>query len=181
MHRPRQGPRPAHGFGVRTSVAVTDARGPGGRFVPGAKTLLGNPHDGHSLAARIGQVARLTGRPVRRAHVDRGCRGHGVAREGLQVVVSRTRGLTSPTIRREMRRRNAIEPVLGHMKTDGLPERNHLHGPEGDAVNAILCAVGHNCRLPLAWFRRLLACLITTAPRIIAIMQPRPARHILAQ
>ena len=190
MHRPRQGPRPAHGFGVRTSVAVTDARGPGGRFVPGAKTLPGNPHDGHSLAARIGQVARLTGRPVRRAHVDRGCRGHGVAREGLQVVVSRTRGLTSPAIRREMRRRNAIEPVPGHMKTDGLPERNHLHGPEGDAVNAILCAVRHaKRRLPLAWFRRLLACLITTAPgiaaeilrAIIAIMQPRPARHILAQ
>ena len=103
MHRPR----PAHGFGVRTSVAVTDARGPGGRFVPGAKTLPGNPHDGHSLAARIGQVARLTGRPVRRAHVDRGCRGHGVAREGRQVVVSRTRGLTSPAIRREI---GAIAP-----------------------------------------------------------------------
>jgi IS5 family transposase len=118
--------------------------------------------------------------------VDRGYRGHGVAREGLQVVVSHTRGITSPTIRREMRRRNAIEPVLGHMKTDGLLERNHLHGPEGDAVNAILCAVGHNGRLLLAWFRSLLACLITIAPAIAAeilrafhaIMQPRPAPPI---
>jgi hypothetical protein len=61
--------------------------------------------------------------------------------------------------------------------------------PEGDAVSSIFCAIGHNCRLPLAWFRRLLACLITTAPgiaaeilrAIIAIMQPRPARHIQAQ
>ena len=181
--------RARYEFGVKTSVAVTNARGPGGRFVLGARTLPGNPRDGHSLAARIGQVARLTGRPVRRAHVDRGCRGHGVAREGLQVVVSRTRGITSPAIRRETRRRNAIEPVPGHMKTDGPPERNHLHGHDGDAVNAILCAVGHNCRLPLAWFRRLLACLITTAPgiaaeilrAIIAIMQPRPARHIQAR
>ena len=75
-------------------------------------------------------------------------------------MLSQTRGILSPTIRREMRRRNAIEPVLGHMKTDGLLERNHLQGPEGDAVNAILCAVGHNCRLLLAWFRRLLARLI---------------------
>ena len=136
MHRPRQGPRPAHGFGVRTSVAVTDARGPGGRFVPGAKTLPGNPHDGHSLAARIGQSPASTAAGC--APIDRGCRGHGVAREGLQVVVSRTRGLISPAIRRETRRRNAIEPVPGHMKTDGLPERNHLHGHDGDAVNAIL-------------------------------------------
>jgi IS5 family transposase len=110
------------------------------------------------------------------------------AREGLQVVVSHTRGITSPTIRREMRRRNAIEPVLGHLKTDGLLERNHLHGTEGDAVNAILCAVGHNCRLLLAWFKRLLACLINAAPGILAeilraitaIMQQRPMHRILA-
>ncbi|PJN95353.1 hypothetical protein CNY89_08995 [Amaricoccus sp. HAR-UPW-R2A-40] len=52
--------------------------------------------------------------------------------------------------------------------TDGLLERNHLHGLEGDAVNAILCAVDYNCRLLLAWFRRLLACLITAMPSIAA-------------
>ena len=153
---------------MKTSFAVTNARGPGGQFVLGARTLPGNPYDGHSLAAQIDQVARLTGRPVRRAYVDRGYRGHGVAREGLQVVVSHTRGMTSPTIRREMRRRNAIEPVLGHMKTDGLLERNHLQGPEGDAVNAILCAIGHNCRLLLAWFRRLLARLLLSEPHLAA-------------
>ena len=63
-----------------------------------------------------------------------------------------------------------------------------LHGPDGDAVNAILCAIGHNCRLLLAWFRRLLACLANTAPSIVAeildaiaaIMQPRPTPQILA-
>jgi hypothetical protein len=87
-----------------------------------------------------------------------------------------------------MRRRNGIEPVLGHMKTDGLLERNHLHGPEGDAVNAILCAIGHNCRLLLAWFRRLLARLILSAPdlavtilrAVAAIMQWHPAPQIAA-
>ena len=89
-------------------------------------------------------------------------------------MLSHTRGITSPTIRREMRRRNAIEPVLGHMKTDGLLERNHLHGPEGDAVNAILCAIGHNCRLLLAWFRRLLARLIERL--LCAVLQWAPAR-----
>lgn len=153
---------------MKTSFAVTNARGPGGQFVLGARTLPGNPYDGHSLADQIDQIARLTGRKVRRAYVDRGYRGHGVTREGLQVVVSHTRGIVSPTIRREMRRRNGIEPVLGHMKTDGLLERNHLHGPEGDAVNAILCAIGHNCRLLLAWFRRLLARLLLSAPDLAA-------------
>ena len=180
--------RARYEFGVKTSVAVTNARGPGGQFVLGARTLPGNPYDGHSLAAQIDQVARLTGREVRRAYVDRGYRGHGVAREGLQVVVSHTRGILSPTIRREMRRRNGIEPVLGHMKADGLLERNHLHGHDGDAVNAILCAVGHNCRLLLAWFRRLLACLINAAPdmaaeilrAVAAIIHPRHGRQVLA-
>ena len=100
--------RARYEFGVKTSFAVTNARGPGGQFVLGDRRLPGNPHDGHSLAARIDRVARLTGRQVRRAHVDRGYRGHGVAREGLQVVFSHTRGIASPAIGREMRRRNGI-------------------------------------------------------------------------
>ncbi|MEO0621015.1 MAG: hypothetical protein AAF183_02205 [Pseudomonadota bacterium] len=130
----------------------------------------------HGVALRqsYARVARLTGRKARRAYVDRGHRGHGVARDGLQVVVSHSRGVTSPTIRREMRRRNGNEPVLGHMKADDLLERNQLSGPEGDAVNAILCAIlcaiGHTCRLLLAWFRRLLALLLRGAPAVIAGM-----------
>jgi IS5 family transposase len=87
-----------------------------------------------------------------------------------------------------MRRRNGIEPVLGHMKAYGLLERNHLQGPEGDAVNAILCAIGHNCRLLLAWFRRLLARLMLNAPdlaaeilrAVAAIILRSLGRHVLA-
>ena len=143
--------RARYEFGVKTSVAVTNARGPGGQFVFGARPLPGNPHDGHSLAARMDRAARHTGREARRVFVDRGYRGHGVAREGPQVVVSHTCGLTSPAIRGE---------------TDGLLERNH---PEGHAVNAILRAVGHDRRLLPAWFGRLLACLINTSPGIRAV------------
>lgn len=50
-----------------------------------------------------------------------------------------------------------IEPIIGHVKEDGHLERNHLAGPEGDAINAILCAAGHNMRLLAAWIRLLLA------------------------
>jgi IS5 family transposase len=59
-------------------------------------------------------------------------------------------------IKRELRRRSAIEPVIGHMKIDGNLGRCHLKGREGDAANVILTATGHNLRRVLAWLRALL-------------------------
>jgi transposase, IS5 family len=141
-------------FGVKVSVAATNAMAPGGQFVVGARALPGNPYDGHTLAAQIGQTERITGVSVERAYVDRGYRGHDADR--ARVFISRQkRGLT-PTIRRELRRRNAVEPVIGHMKADGLLNRNFLLGADGNAINAILAAAGHNLRL----LRRWLTCLI---------------------
>ena len=63
-------------------------------------------------------------------------------------------------IKRELRRRSAIEPVIGHMKTDGHLGRCHLKGREGDAANVILTAVGHNLRRILAWLRDLLRLIL---------------------
>jgi IS5 family transposase len=78
-----------------------------------ARSLPGNPFDGNTLAGQIDQIEALTGRRVRLVYVDRGYRGHKLESAGLTVVVSHSRGIASPTIRREMRRRNAIEPVIG--------------------------------------------------------------------
>ena len=47
----------------------------------------------------------------------------------------------------------------GHLKSDGLVERNRLLGAHGDAINAILAAAGHNLRLLVAWLRALCALL----------------------
>lgn len=152
--------RTRYEFGCKTSIATTNERCKGGQFVLGAMALPGNPYDGHSLAGQIEQVARLTKTSVARAYVDRGYRGHGIKRDGLDITISHTRGITSPTIRREMRRRSGIEPVIGHLKEDGHLERNHLAGPEGDAINAILCAAGHNMRLLARWLRLLLALIL---------------------
>jgi IS5 family transposase len=148
--------RTRYEFGVKASLATTNERCKGGQFVLGAMSLPGNPYDGHTLSAQLDQVARVTGRKPARAYVDRGYRGHGVDREGLEVHVSHTRGIASATIRRELRRRNAIEPVIGHMKQDGHLERNALKGAKGDVINVLLCAIGHNLRLLLAWLRKLL-------------------------
>ena len=140
---------------MKTSIAVTNGRARGGQFILGMHALPGNPFDGHTLSGQIAQVERITGIEVTRAYVDRGYKGHGHKGEA-DVYISHTRGITSPTIKRELRRRNAIEPIIGHTKADGLLERNHLKGAAGDAINAILVAAGHNLRLLIAWFAALL-------------------------
>ena len=62
-------------------------------------------------------------------------------------------GLTECLRTRVLKRRQAIEPTIGHMKTDGLLARNWLKGSEGDAIHAVLCGAGHNLRLILAHLR----------------------------
>ena len=116
------------------------------------------------------QATKLTGRAVNRAYADRGYRGHKMKREGFDITVSHTRGITSPTIRREMRRRNGIEPVIDHLKNDGHLERNHLARAQGDAINAIPCAAGPNLRLLARWYRHFL--LQICAWMLVARSQP---------
>ena len=162
-------------FGVKVSLATTNAVAPGGQFVLGARALPGNPYDGHTLAAQIAQTERITGTEVERAYVDRGYRGHDADRARV-ILSGQKRGIT-PTIRRERRRRNAIEPVIGHLKSDGHLGRNFLLGVEGDAANLILAAAAHNLRLLRRWLARLLALLLellTASPQTGDGRQPRP-------
>lgn len=79
----------------------------------------------------------------------------GISIRARRRSIAHSRGISSPTIKRELRRRNAIEPIIGHTKSDGLLERNHLAGANGDAINAILVAAGHNLRLLVAWLTAL--------------------------
>ena len=166
--------RTRYEFGVKTSIATINAKARGGQFIVGAQALPGNPYDGHTLGSQIDQVEQMTGRTVKRAYADRGYRGHKVERDGLDVIISYTRGIKSPTIKRELKRRNGIEPVIGHLKEDGHLERNHLKGAEGDAINAILTAAGHNLRLLAKWLRLLFVVLL-----ILRI--PVPIQHLKRQ
>jgi len=150
-------------FGVKVSVVTTNARAPGGQFVLHAKALPGNPYDGHTLRAAIEDTERLTGREIERAYVDKGYRGHDPPNPHRVFISGQKRGVFG-AIKRELRRRSAIEPVIGHMKAEGHLGRCYLKGTAGDAANAILTAVGHNFRLVLAWLRILL-CLILAALR----------------
>ena len=67
-----------------------------------------------------------------------------------------------------MRRRSAIEPVIGHMKAEGHLGRCYLKGTAGDAANVILTAVRHNLRLVLSWLRILLRLILETLWRAFA-------------
>jgi IS5 family transposase len=146
-------------FGVKVSLATTNAAAPVGQFVLGARVLPGNPYDGHTLADQIAQTEHLTGIEIERAYVDRGYRGHD-ADKSREFISGQKRGIT-PTIRHERRRSSAIEPVIGHLKSDGHLGRNFLLGTEGDAINLVLAAAGHNLRLLRAWLAWLLACLLS--------------------
>ena len=162
-------------FGVKVSLATTNAAHPGGQFVLGARTLPGNPYDGHTLADQIAQAEHITGVEIERAYVDRGYRGHD-ADETRVFVSGQKRGIT-PTIRRERRRRSAIEPVIGHLKSDGLLGRNFLLGTRGRCHQPRPRRRGHNLRLLRAWLARLLrACsaLLGALLQTAVTQQPKP-------
>jgi IS5 family transposase len=149
-------------FGVKVSIVTTNARAPGGQFVLHAQALPGTPYDGHTLRDVIEDTQRLSGREIERAYVDKGYRGHHAAKPRSVFISGQKRGVLG-VIKRELRRRSAIEPVIGHMKAEGHLGRCYLKGRAGDAANALLSAVGYNFRRVLAWLRALL-CLILKAP-----------------
>ncbi|MCP4333923.1 MAG: IS5 family transposase [Gammaproteobacteria bacterium] len=134
-------------FGVKVSIATTNRS----NLVIGAQSMPGNPHDGHTLKQALQQVERLTGHRPERCYVDLGYRGHDV--DDVTVFKARQKRGVTKSIRRELKRRNAIEPIIGHMKSDGLLHRNYLKGTEGDAINVILCGAGQNLRLILRYLR----------------------------
>jgi IS5 family transposase len=154
-------------FGVKASIVTTNARAPGGQFVLHAKSLPGNPYDGHTLGTVIAAAERLTGCKVERAYVDKGYRGHDTANPCRVFISGQKRGVFG-AIKRELRRRSAIEAVIGHMKADGHLGRCYLKGRDGDAANTILTAVGYNLRLVLAWLRELLCLLLIALLRTFA-------------
>lgn len=148
-------------FGVKVSLITTNWRCKGGQFILHAKALPGNPYDGHTLREVIAEAEALTGREIERVYVDKGYRGHDVVKPGRVFKSGQKRGVHGQ-LKKELRRRSAIEAVIGHCKSDGHLGRNFLKGPLGDQINAVMSAVGYNLRLILKWLRKLL-CKFATA------------------
>ena len=140
-----------------------------------ATTLPGNPYDGHTLATVLEATRQLTGREIERAYVDKGYRGHSAKNPHRVFISGQKRGVFGK-IKRELKRRSAIEPVIGHMKSEGHLGRCYLKGRVGDAANAILSAVGYNLRRVLAWLRNFLRLILAALFATFAIQSaPNPA------
>jgi IS5 family transposase len=156
-HRPYE-------FGVKVSVATPLQRCRGGQFVAHVAALPGNPYDGHTLAKVIPAMTQQIGASLTRVIADAGYRGHNAPPiKGLRVYTSgQKRGVTEQ-IKRDLRRRSAVEPVIGHLKAEHRMDRNYLAGQAGDATNAVLAAVGYNFRLLLIWLAELWRALMLIA------------------
>ena len=147
-----------HEFGVKVSVATTLNRCKGGQFAIHAKALPGRPYDGHTLETVIPEIEDLAGATLKRILADAGYRGHnapGVYKPRV-LAAGRKRRVT-PQIKRQMKRRAAVEPVIGHIKNGHRMDRNFLAHKQGDAINPILAAAGYNFRLILKWIALLWA------------------------
>jgi IS5 family transposase len=132
------------------------------------KALPGNPYDGHTLATVIPEMEVLVGNTIERLLLDKGYRGHNASPDyKFRVFISGQKRGVTPSIKRTMRRRSAVEPVIGHLKAEHRMGRNFLWFRHGDANNAVLAAVGYN-------FRRLIRWLSLVLRQILAALYAEP-------
>ena len=126
-------------FGNKAGL-VTSARS---NWILGALGFKNAPYDGHTLQESLTQAERLSGIGIEQVACDLGYRGHGVAGKNI-LIVPRDKRRGTATIKKWWRRRNAIEPIIGHEKSDHRLERNRLAGELGDQMNVMLSACGFN-------------------------------------
>jgi len=140
-------------FGCKVSVSTNINSAPGGHFILEARALHGVPHDSKTLKESVETIENNTGIEIERIYVDKGYQGHNYDRKHRVFKSGQKRGVFGQ-IKKELRRRTVIEPVIGHLKENGRMGRNYLKGKEGDELNAGLAAVGFNFKQLLNWFSK---------------------------
>ena len=144
--------RTPYEFGVKVGIASTLQ----GNLIVGARSFAGNPYDGHTLAEQLEQAGILmqdTEIKPETAIVDLGYRGVDNNNPDVMVVHRGKMKRLTAKQRQQLRRRQAIEPIIGHLKADHRMNRCHLKGEMGDRLHAVLCAAGYN----LGWLLRMIA------------------------
>jgi IS5 family transposase len=154
-------------FGQKVAVATTNRS----NWIVAARMMPDNPYDGHTLSATLETAESVTGVAVREAYVDKGYRGHDYRGPAEVHIAGGGRHATRGE-RKRQRRRSAVEPKIGHMKSESRMGRCFLKGLIGDAINAVLAAAGSNLRKLLALFLRALRDWLA---RIVLLLRNRPA------
>jgi IS5 family transposase len=137
--------RKPYEFGVKVSLAVAHKSG----LIVGARSFPGNPFDGHTLSAQLEQTSTLLqdlGVKPKVAVVDLGYRGVDADIAPVELIHRGKYKSLNALQRRWLKRRQAIEPTIGHTKHDHRMDKCWLKGSEGDALHAVLCAAGFNIR-----------------------------------
>lgn len=134
-------------FGCKVVLVTTSAS----NWIVGIAAQHGNPYDGATLAPAIEQVKRLTHIRPQQATVDQGFRGKEHHPKAVEVLVCHPHKRTG-RLRQLFKRRSAIEPVIGHTKSDHSLGRNYLKGQVGDCINALLAGCGFNLRKLIHFF-----------------------------
>jgi transposase, IS5 family len=147
-------------FGCKVSITTNVNPAPAGHFVLHAAALHQRPFDGHTLTPMLTQMQEQTGIEFERAYVDKGYRGHKHPQKNRVFISGQKRGITT-TIKRELKRRSAVEPLIGHLKNEGRLGRNYLLGVQGDKINTLIAAAGYNFKLILRWLKLLLPFIFT--------------------
>lgn len=129
-------------FGQKVTVASTNQS----NWIVGVELCPGAPYDGHTLASAIATVQRTTGTDVTDAYVDKGYRGHDYQGEATVHLAGSSTKKLSRSEKKRRKRRSAVEPKIGHLKSDNRLGRCYLKGLLGDALNLILAAAGSNLR-----------------------------------
>ena len=161
-------------FGSKVSITVTQNSG----VIIGALNFPKNDYDGHTLEAALEQQQRLSGHVLKEVFVDRGYRGVAQVR-GTAICSPRTFGKKiTPYRQRQLKkgfaRRAAIEPKIGHLKTDHRLSRNFYKGIKGDDINVMLAAAAMNFkRMMNIWKQHLLRLFFRLFQIILSPMQPK--------
>ena len=167
--------RKPYEFGVKSAVVVSHKDG----LMLGARTFPGNPYDGHILSAVLEQATNLTqdiAVTLKHIVVDLGFRGVDADNPGVEIIHRGKYRSLSKQQKGWLKRRTAVEPAIGHLKSDHRMNRCWLQGALGDALHCISCAAGYNQRWLLRAIARLGLGAVFLRQLQAALSQRQPAR-----
>ena len=173
--------RKPYEFGVKAAVVVSHQTG----LMLGARSFPGNPYDGHILSAVLEQASNLIQdikAQIKVVVADLGFRGVDSDNPNKDIIHRGKFKSLSAQQKGWLRRRQAVEPAIGHLKSDHRMDRCWLKGALGDALHTISCAAGYNLRWLLRAIARLgiasaFLCLLQTVLSAATALRCLPAFH----
>ncbi|MFZ4405269.1 MAG: IS5 family transposase [Pseudobdellovibrionaceae bacterium] len=134
--------RKRYEFGCKVSIMTTNKS----NWVVGSKAIHGNPFDGHTVDTALNQAEKIIGKCPSNLFMDKGYRGADIGNHTVKVNIAGSKRAKDKSTLKKLKRRSAIEPIIGHMKFSNRMDRNYLKGISGDKINAVLAGCGRNMR-----------------------------------